>query len=936
MEWVALLLLIVLWRAHASRLNALRETLERQEESIRLLTRRVFELETDGVQSAPAPEPSPEAAPEPAPEPVSTLQTDLPAETAAEPVTGEPVYAAREAMEPAPLEPAGPTIEERLRGRLQNVEWEALIGGSWLNAIGVLVLVVGISLFLGYALTQFGPLGKISIGAAVSAVMIAAGVVIERRERYVIFGRGLLAGGWAALYFTAYAAYAVDAARVIYSPLAAGILLLAAACGMIAHSLRYRSQNLTLLAYFTAFFALQISAMPVFSIAASVPLAISLLTISRYLGWINVPLVGMVLTYFTFAFRFDANLLGPTAGSATLYTYWLAFEIHDLLKLRSGAARGFRELTVFPLNAMLFLGTAMMTIPPASPIQSAYFLATAGAVFLSTTVLRMKWKAALIPEPLPIARLLAQSHKIAVSFAAALFGGSLHKRFDGPAATIGMLMEAQLLILAGLRFSERYFRYTGAAAFLAAILGMLSRENDFGKLSLAGHVFAGWVPYAVCIAAQLYFNRWLTREGPYFTWGSALLLIISAAEFSNHTWAGVLWAALAFALVETAIRTGKSEFRYQAMLAGALAFFALWFVTLSAQPAQALESAAAGGCGAAFFYLAAFRLHRRAEPALMRDAAAVFASLIASLALWQALPAVLVAPAWGLLGLILLETGFAARLRYTIWQGHALILAALVRLFFANFPALSESAGISHRVLTVVPLLVLVWHAWRRSNDDPEFAGKLAARLYSWAGVIVLGSLLRFEMGRMLVVLGWAALMVLLLRLGWKSAIKDFLYQAYALAALTFFRGWATNFDSTETWLGMPASIATGVLTIAAFHAAEFLTPRDSAKPRSAFALMGSALLGILLYYQISGSLLTIAWGTQATGMILAGFAARERILRLAGLSMFLLCVLKLFLYDLRNLDTLSRILSFIVLGLVLMGASWLYMRFREKIQRYL
>src|SRR5574340_1064502 len=55
-------------------------------------------------------------------------------------------------------------------------------------------------------------------------------------------------------------------------------------------------------------------------------------------------------------------------------------------------------------------------------------------------------------------------------------------------------------------------------------------------------------------------------------------------------------------------------------------------------------------------------------------------------------------------------------------------------LFFANFPALSESAGISHRVLTVVPLLVLVWHAWRRSNDDPEFAGKLAARLYSWAG----------------------------------------------------------------------------------------------------------------------------------------------------------------------------------------------------------
>jgi uncharacterized membrane protein len=51
---------------------------------------------------------------------------------------------------------------------------------------------------------------------------------------------------------------------------------------------------------------------------------------------------------------------------------------------------------------------------------------------------------------------------------------------------------------------------------------------------------------------------------------------------------------------------------------------------------------------------------------------------------------------------------------------------------------------------------------------------------------------------------------------------------------------------------------------------------------------------------------------------------------------MFGICVLKLFFYDLRNLETLSRILSFIVLGLVLMGASWLYMRFKDKIQRYL
>ena len=66
------------------------------------------------------------------------------------------------------------------------------------------------------------------------------------------------------------------------------------------------------------------------------------------------------------------------------------------------------------------------------------------------------------------------------------------------------------------------------------------------------------------------------------------------------------------------------------------------------------------------------------------------------------------------------------------------------------------------------------------------------------------------------------------------------------------------------------------------------------------------------------------------------GFVARERLLRLQGLVLFLVCILKLFLYDLRNLETMYRILSFIALGLILLGVSWIYTRFRENIRRLL
>jgi uncharacterized membrane protein len=95
-------------------------------------------------------------------------------------------------------------------------------------------------------------------------------------------------------------------------------------------------------------------------------------------------------------------------------------------------------------------------------------------------------------------------------------------------------------------------------------------------------------------------------------------------------------------------------------------------------------------------------------------------------------------------------------------------------------------------------------------------------------------------------------------------------------------------------------------------------------------------LLAILLFYEVSGGTLTMSWAVEALALLGAGFPLRDRVQRLSGLTLFLVCVLKLFLYDLRALETVNRILSFIVLGLILVGVSWMYTRFRDHIQRYL
>ena len=100
--------------------------------------------------------------------------------------------------------------------------------------------------------------------------------------------------------------------------------------------------------------------------------------------------------------------------------------------------------------------------------------------------------------------------------------------------------------------------------------------------------------------------------------------------------------------------------------------------------------------------------------------------------------------------------------------------------------------------------------------------------------------------------------------------------------------------------------------------------------------MLASLLLAIMLFYEVSGEMLTMAWAVEALALLGAGFPLRDRLQRLSGLALFMICVLKLFLYDLRTLETMSRILSFIVLGLILVGVSWMYTRFRDRIQRYL
>ena len=63
----------------------------------------------------------------------------------------------------------------------------------------------------------------------------------------------------------------------------------------------------------------------------------------------------------------------------------------------------------------------------------------------------------------------------------------------------------------------------------------------------------------------------------------------------------------------------------------------------------------------------------------------------------------------------------------------------------------------------------------------------------------------------------------------------------------------------------------------------------------------------------------------------MAGLVRDERSLRLGGLSVLLLAVGKVFLFDLATLDSMYRVASFVGLGVLLLLAAFVWQRVRPR-----
>src|SRR5690606_34251832 len=74
---------------------------------------------------------------------------------------------------------------------------------------------------------------------------------------------------------------------------------------------------------------------------------------------------------------------------------------------------------------------------------------------------------------------------------------------------------------------------------------------------------------------------------------------------------------------------------------------------------------------------------------------------------------------------------------------------------------------------------------------------------------------------------------------------------------------------------------------------------------------------------------LSMVWILYSLALMAVGIWRRKQGARMMAFGLFGLTILKLFLFDLSFLETLYRIISFIVLGLILIGVSYVYSRYK-------
>jgi uncharacterized membrane protein len=588
---------------------------------------------------------------------------------------------------------------------------EERLGTNWLNKIGIAILVVGLAFFLAYKLQTMGPAGKVLCGFGISAALLLGGAWLERKAPYRIFARAGIGGGWALAFFTTFAMHHIEAARVLPSLGADLVLMLLVAAGMVAHSLRYRSQTVTGLAFLIGFLTLLTSHMQaadgtvVFSLSGSAVLAIALVVVTTRRHYAILEVAGLIAVYLThFAWLTQvlpedrATFTQFWPSTALILLYWLIFRLAYVLRTPLNQQEENLSSLAAVLNSAGVLG--LLKYQSAHPEWAFWALAALGAVEMGL---------AFFVRPRR-----RQAFVVLSTIASVLLVAAVPFKFHGVSWPVLWLVEAQALAICGLRLGEPVFRrlglltgiVTGAviAVYNVAPLAWYRLDNPDPARRLSLTLSLALAAALYWMHAELYPRRWpqiAENELEAFALKATSWLGIAAAAAAlwvvlPAAWIVVGWLALVLALGFAADRLQSVSFALQSDALTLAAGIGLFFWNLSFWNLSTVSGS--GGSAwldhrlplAASVLLLYAGMRRKTVPEGFGAYVPLLYSWLATLLLAffasDQSSIVALGPVWAILGLALFEIGRSTRKAFLRWQGFFLAALAFGRYLLCDLP----------------------------------------------------------------------------------------------------------------------------------------------------------------------------------------------------------------------------------------------------------
>lgn len=789
---------------------------------------------------------------------------------------------------------------------------EANIGKFWFNRIGIVVLIFGLGSLMVYAIQNdfLTPKTQLLLGILTSLSLIVAGEITSKVPKYHHWARNLIGGGLAFLYFIAYAAYHFSYYQQVTNLSQVTDIILLTIIVIVAVGIAFRHDSMVIIsgAFFMGFHTTFLSrGVGSLSLIYGIILTLGLLSAVSYKKWVNLTIGGVFASYIVLAVWIEKNPNQLHLSLLTLLSYFTLYSLQLPLTTGEHQKENLKSFVANILNILFFWGLTWWV----------YIAQHEGPDFLSEQAMYGFYL---------IAYWLIFN---AITLAIPRKNNLLLQKFSVVILALNIICYSFLSLPFFLEYYPEYKVIVPLGLSIIYLFGYLwTRSLERYELISQACIYLSVLFLTSTIALQF--------------------------KEENMTF---LWAFEAVILRAMANKLQLKSLKYSFYLVNVLTIGKLGldfiFLLLSGKPALSHIQLLGYSMSCASLYLSIWLINQDNEQNERADLLKRFFKLnnptqfkpviidfncwagtlgfYCVLELWlpsNALP-------FGWCGLIALNLFIAqfwniSTLRYTSYVINLLVIGRVI-LFELGM----EMTPITNHPVELTYFILSISSTYFMSGYLKYFhREQWLIHINSWAGP--LGFVLLFQqwLPDTYLTLGWLAVTLLSAGLGLAFKLTSYRLTSYVIFLMMTEHVFTHIHDMAIILrvLTLSALIISAYGLTYSYEQKKTILLKEEKHVPLIHLWLGAwfALFWIAIEFTSYG--ISVGWGVFAISTVLLGFTLNYQPLRIQGLILVGITMVKVFLYDTSSLETIYKIISYICLGCILLAASFIYTRYQDKI----